>query len=64
MQNNINELNMKAINKKELSMDELEKVAGGIHRMPLLPGSRRHHRIDTDLIIKDEPKDGGATGGW
>ena len=29
MKNNTNELNMKAMNKRELSMDELEQVCGG-----------------------------------
>ncbi|MBR6316088.1 MAG: hypothetical protein IKI84_02490 [Clostridia bacterium] len=49
---------------KDLITDEaLEKVSGGAGMTPPLPGFRRHHRMDPDLI-KDEPKGGGATGSW
>ncbi len=55
--------NIEMKSQSQLTNEELEKASGGIGMVPPLPGSRRHRWIDPNLI-KDEPRDGGATGGW
>ena len=48
-------------NKDLITDEQLEKVSGGIGLPPGLPGFGHRRKKDP---AKDEPKDGGATGGW
>ena len=53
-------------NAKELNEMEVKEVAGGRHgdMQPYHPKIDIPYELPENDILRDEPKDGGATGGW
>lgn len=50
-------------NIEQLAAEELEKVSGGLRGPAAIGFPRIRIKVLKDKT-KDEPKDGGATGGW
>lgn len=50
-------------NIEQLAAEELEKVSGGLRGPATIGFPRIRIKVLKDKT-KDEPKDGGATGGW